>query len=102
MAHNSRIILAKDIKLDREHVNVLTYSETQMLTLLRGQSNLVVEKTNYNFVRESKNKIDVDVSYDTCLQSNYMAFQNPTYSNKWFFAFITDVEFFCKFKFSTI
>ena len=93
MAFNSRIILAKDIKLDREHVNVLSYSESQMLTLLRGQSNLVVEKTNYNFVRESKNKIDVDVSYDTCLQSNYLAFQNPSYSNKWFFAFITDVEF---------
>lgn len=93
MAHNSRIILAKDIKLDKEHVNVLSYSESQMLTLLRGQSNLVVEKTNYNFVRESKNKVDVDVSYDTCLQSNYLAFQNPTYSNKWFFAFITDIEF---------
>lgn len=93
MAFNGKIILAKDIKLDKEHVNVLTYSETQMLTLLRGQSNLVVEKSNYNFIRESKNKIDVDVSYDTCLQANYMAFQNPSYSNKWFFAFITDVEF---------
>lgn len=93
MAFTSRIILAKDIKLDREHNNVLDYSESQMLTLLRGQSNLVVEKTNYNFVRQSRNKIDVDVSYDTCLQSNYLAFQNPSYSNKWFFAFITDVEF---------
>lgn len=93
MAFNGKIILAKDIKLDKEHVNVLTYSETQMLTLLRGQSNLVVEKSNYNFIRESKNKIDVDVSYDTCLQANYLAFQNPSYSNKWFFAFITDVEF---------
>ena len=93
MAFNSRIILAKDIKMDREHNNVLDYSETQMLTLLRSQSHLVVEKTNYNFVRQSKNKIDVDISYDTCLQSNYIGFQNPSYSNKWFFAFVIDVEF---------
>lgn len=93
MAFNSRIILAKDIKMDREHNNVIDYSETQMLTLLRSQLHLVVEKTNYNFVRQSKNKIDVDISYDTCLQSNYIGFQNPSYSNKWFFAFVTDVEF---------
>ena len=32
-----------------------------------------------------------DFDYDVCLQANYIAFQNPNYSNKWFFAFITDV-----------
>lgn len=93
MAFNSKLILAKDIKLDREHNNVLDYTETQMLTLLRGQSHLVHEYSDFNFVRQSTTQIDLSATYDMCLQSNYMAFQNPSYSNKWFFAFITNVEF---------
>lgn len=90
---NSRILIAKDIKLDKEHNNVLDYSESEMLQLLRSQSHLIQEKTNYNFTKQSSNQVDVDFTYSQCLQANYMAFQNPEYSNKWFFAFITDVEF---------
>ena len=30
-------------------------------------------------------------TYSQCLQANYIAFQNPDYSNKWFFAWIDDV-----------
>ena len=39
-----------------------------------------------------KNTVDIEVAYGTALTANYIAFQNPDYSNKWFFAFIDDVE----------
>ena len=37
-------------------------------------------------------QIDVPFSYDDCIKANYVAFQNPVFSNKWFFGWIDDVQ----------
>ena len=37
--------------------------------------------------------ISVDVVSDTLINCNYMMFQNENFSAKWFFAFITDVQY---------
>lgn len=88
---NSEIIIARNIKLDKEYKNVLSYNESSMLSLVR--TNAVASASNYSFIKPGKNQIDVSFSYSDCLKANYVAFQNPYYSNKWFFAFIDDVEF---------
>lgn len=85
---NSEIILVKNIGLDKEYVNVLSYSEDQMLELCR--KNQVASNNTFSFIRTSGN-IYTQFTYEQCLQANYIAFQNPDYSNKWFFAFIDDV-----------
>ena len=85
---NSKIILARGIKLDRNYVNTLNYTEEQMLTLC--QQNAVAAAENYSFLRET-GSIFVGFTYSQCLQSNYIAFQNPDYSNKWFYAWIDEV-----------
>jgi hypothetical protein len=91
MAKTSRIILAKNIKIDRNYQNTLTYSEQEMLTLCIN--NIVAQNNTYSFIRDSENTIRVGFSYETCLKSNYIAFQNSRYSNKWFFAFIDSVSY---------
>lgn len=88
MAKNSEIILVKDINIDREYVNVLSYGEQQMLNLCRQKQ--VASRSDFSFIRTSGN-IYTQFTYEQCLQANYIAFQNPDYSNKWFFAFIDDV-----------
>ena len=93
MAINSKIILAEGIKLDKEYKNVLTYTETQLLTLMRDNNHLVYEASNYSFIDEFQNIINVQVPYQDCIMVNYMAFQNPRYNNKWFFCFIDKVEY---------
>ena len=85
---NSQIIIAKDINIDKEYVNVLSYDTQQMLNLCLQKQ--VATANNYSFIRQSGN-INTSFTYEQCLQSNYIAFQNPNYSNKWFFAFIDDV-----------
>ena len=85
---NSRVILSKNIKMDREYVNVLSYSESEMVALCL--QNKVIESSNFSFIRANKS-IQVPFSYGECLQANYIAFQNPDYSNKWFFAWIDEV-----------
>ena len=85
---NSEVYLVKNIKMDRNYVNVLSYSESQMLELCK--QNAVAHRSNFSFLRP-QNSIFADFSYEEALQSNYIAFQNPDYSNKWFFAFIDQV-----------
>lgn len=86
---NSKIILCHNINLDRDYVNVLDYTENQMLTLCN--ENKVAESNTFSFIRQSRNRIATSFDYSTALQANYIAFQNPDYSNKWFFAFVDDV-----------
>lgn len=87
---NSKIILAKNINIDRQYTNVLSYTENQMLSLCRSEGHLIAEASNYSFIRPT-GTIMVGFTYSQCLQANYIAFQNPDYSNKWFFAWIDDV-----------
>ena len=91
MARNGRIILAKGIKLDREYKNVLDYSQNDMLTLLRSNGHLVTELTNCSFIRQHQS-IKVDITYTQAITSNYIAFENPDYNSKWFFAWIDEVK----------
>lgn len=87
---NSQIILAKNIKMDKNYKNVLNYTTNEMLELLQSVDHFVFTANDYSFIR-SQNSIFVQIPYTTCLQSNYIAFQNKDYSNKWFFAWIDDV-----------
>jgi len=87
---NSIIILAKGIKMDKGYKNVLRYSVDDMLELLRSESHLISSSNNYSFIRKT-GTINTDFTYQQCLQANYIAFQNPDYSDMWFFAWIDNV-----------
>lgn len=88
---NSKLILSKNIKMDKNYNNVIDYSEDQMVKLCRD--NIVAEADDYQFIRTNirPNSILCGFDYNLCLQANYIAFQNPDYSGKWFFAWIDDV-----------
>ncbi len=86
----SKIRLCKGINLDRDYVNVLNYTESQMLALCESQDHLVAQANDYSFIR-NKGSISTNFTYDDALKSNYIAFQNKDYSNKWFFAWIDEV-----------
>ena len=89
---NSRVILSKNIKMDKNYKNVLNYSENTMLELLLSNNHLVNQDNTFQFININ-NKIRVNFSYRECLSANYIAFQNPNYSNKWFFGWIESLEF---------
>lgn len=86
-----KLIMATKIKLDRGYKNVLSYSETEMVSLLT--TNAVGSFTDCSFLRPDENIITVQMSYGNAIKCNYIGFQNPDYSNKWFFAFIDNIEY---------
>lgn len=89
---NSAIILCKGIKLDRDYRNVLSYSESQLLATCRDNRYRIAEASNYSFIGRD-NRIIVNFTWGQCTKANYIAFQNPIYNNKWFFAFIDNVVY---------
>lgn len=93
MKMNSRIILCEGIKLDRDYVNVLSYSQSDMLSLCRNSKHRIIEASDYSFISGRENTIRTNFTYEQCLKANYIAFQNPNYSNKWFFAYIDNIRY---------
>ncbi len=89
----SKILLCKNIKLDKNYNNVLNYSENDLLTLCSDSTHLISQKNDYSFIRGNLNTISTNFTYSDALKSNYIAFQNKDYDNKWFFAFVNDVVY---------
>lgn len=87
---NGKIWLSKNIKLDKDYRAVLNFTETNMINLMSDNNNLVYYDNKYSFIRET-GEIVIGCRYNVAIQANYMAFQNPDYSNKVFFAFIDEV-----------
>jgi hypothetical protein len=90
MLENSKVILSKNIKVDREMKNVLSYTPTQLISLMTDNTHLVASDDHCSFIRE-RGTLQIDIDYSRVLGSNYMAYQNSDYSNKWFFCWIDEV-----------
>lgn len=54
---------------------------------------VMLESDNYKYQRQNQNTIRIGVQADEILNVNYMMFQNTKYSNKWFYAFITSINY---------
>ena len=50
---NSKILIAKNIKLDKSYKDVLDYTENQMLELLTSNDHLVAYSDKFSFIRDS-------------------------------------------------
>lgn len=87
---DNEIILCKGIKLDRNYENVLSYSESDMVSLCRN--NAIYQADEYNFIEKANNRIVVSHPYSSAMYANYVAFKNPRFGNKWIFAWVTDVK----------
>lgn len=87
---DSELILCKGIKLDKNYENVLSYNEDSLVSLCR--SNAIYTGNKYKIIGVRNNIINVSCSYDVAMYSNYLAFKNPLYGNKWIFGWVTDVK----------
>lgn len=87
MPKNSKIIIADNIRVDKDYINVF---DGDMLTVVN--SHIVASANNFSFIRKNR-RLKVNFTYAQCIRANYIAFQNPDYSNKWFFAWIDSVEY---------
>jgi Caudoviral major tail protein N-terminus len=77
---------------DYKHTRWFDTSTDQMAYF--NSKPIVYSLAEYNFQRiEGKSFIAVDKSIDDLWNINYVMFRNTAYNNKWFFAFVTKLEY---------
>ena len=62
MAKNSIVMICKNIKLDKNYQNVLTYNENEMYQLCFN--NKISIDNNFSFVQDSENSLLVPFTYE--------------------------------------
>lgn len=88
----TNIKLLKDVPLDTTYDHTLWFDNASaqfgyFSALTKYNMN------NYSYQRVQKGVARVGIKADSLYDCNYMMFQNSAYGNKWFYAFITSVEY---------
>lgn len=89
---STNIRILKDVPLDN------TYEHTLYFESVTAQSEYFTSKakfvlTNQTYQRVNRGYARVQKTADELYDCNYMMFQNSGFGNKWFYAFITGVEY---------
>lgn len=88
---NTDVILLK-VPLEMDETNQLTFANaTAQYNYFYGLANKkVFDKFTY---QRKDNNIKVEAPIDDIYGYNYLMYRNTNYSNKWFYAFITDMQY---------
>ena len=89
---NSTIMILNNVPLDT------TYNHTLWFDNASSQSAYFQSKVKYTFSaqsyqRKERGSMSIQVSADDIYDCNYLMFQNTSFGSKWFYAFITGVEY---------
>ena len=82
-------LLKCPIKLDNKNQITFSNKEAQE-NYFKSLPYLEVDSSMYQRADDSIYYPDI---YDNLLEYNYVMYQNANYSNKWFYAFITDIQY---------
>lgn len=92
IAPNTTIKIYSGVPLDNTYENTIYFANSS------AQATYFASKLKYTFdnntyQRVEKGKIRIEKKADDLYDCDYLAFQNTNYGNKWFYAFITGVEY---------
>lgn len=92
IAPNSDVRLLRNVPIDIDYVHTLWFFTAE------AQANYFISKnalylTQQYYVRKGRGRIKIQASADSIYDCNYMMFRNTSFNNKWFYAFITDIEY---------
>lgn len=88
---NGKIQLFNNLKLDASYEHTYYWeSAAAQSSFFAGK--VVVEYDNQSYTRKNRS-IKVQAVADNIYSCNYLRFQNNGFGQKWFYAFITDIEY---------
>lgn len=89
---NTNIRLLKNVPLDNTYDHTIFFAnETAQRDYFIGLQKYNL--TNYTYQRVKKGVSRVGINADNLYDCNYIMFQNTVFGSKWFYAFITGVEY---------
>lgn len=89
---NSTLILLRDCPLDDTYDHTIYFnSQADQYNYFYGLRKFVF--TGQSYTRVNRGYVRLEKKSDDLYDCNYLMFQNTSYGNKWFYAFITSVEY---------
>ena len=95
IAPNTDIILLRNVPLDNTYTDTLYFSNaTEQFNHFYNTSTYAKKVFGNNtYQRVNSGVMRIEVSADEIYNYNYLMFRNTNYGSKWFYAFITGVEY---------
>lgn len=101
IAPSSVVYLLTDIRLDNSYENTIIFQATSSQTAEEIQHayfnnkilNVGGSYTGLSYQRVDSNKMRIQAGIDTVMKADYLMFRNPSFENKWFYAFITSAKY---------
>ena len=88
---NMTTVYLLDVPLENDYKNTLYFTnESEQQTYFNSKK--VKSYTNFSYQRKD-NFIRVPDHFDNLMNCNYVMYRNTAYSNKWFYAFITEMKY---------
>lgn len=92
IAPNSDIKLLRDIPIDEAQEHTLWFADkTDQLTYFN--SKVAVALTEQYYTRQGRGVVKIEAVADSIYDCNYMMYKNTAFGSRWFFAFITSIEY---------
>lgn len=89
---SSNIRILKDVPLDNTYEHTIYFNNRSLQTqYFAGKTKHHI--TNSSYQRVQRGRARVGILAENLYDCNYMMFQNTAFGNKWFYAFITGVEY---------
>lgn len=94
IAPDTIVRILKNVPLDDTYDHTIKFSSLTAQQNYFSSSSVVKYTLNdQSYQRVNKNKMRVEIKSDNLYDCNYIAFQNTAFGTKWFYAFITSVEY---------
>ena len=91
MSNNISKVYLMNMPLDNDYKHTLYFnSKTEQEDYFRNLPS--ISFTDFSYQRKDA-VMRIPLQYDEALKYNYVRYQNTAYSNKWFYAFITNYEY---------
>lgn len=90
---NTKIRLIKNCPLDKNYENTIYFTslEQQITYFTSTLQGLLFDRNTYQ--RVNKGTLRIAINAEAIYNYNYLAFQNYAFGDKWFYAFITKIEY---------
>lgn len=91
---NSLIKCLSGVPLDNTYENTLFFATASAQTSYFNSMMIPgMQFTNQSFQRKNANTLRIEAKSENLNRCNYIMFQNTNYSNKWFYAFVVEVNY---------
>lgn len=89
---NTSVKILKDVPLDTTYEHTIYFGSKSAQTTYFS-SKVKYNRVNYTYQRVNKGWLHVDINAENLYDCNYIMFQNASFGSKWFYAFITAIEY---------